>query len=1451
VSALVIAASDDRSTQLGTIGALVGFAIGGPAGASIGFGVGSGVGAKLDAGRQKAQGPRVGDLQVTSAEYGQPIPWVLGSPRIAGQIWWASERREIATSERAGKGGGPTTTSFTYEIDVLVGLCEALPNGGVLRIWSNGELVYSVSSISDQETYINSISSDKTWRRITFYRGGDTQQPDAVYAAAVGADDAIAYRGRFSVFIEGLQLGGSGQIPNLTFEVASGVVGGPSTFNVLLAEPPRVAGTVTPESYIGAIHVDENDDVNALIFGSGTSDDPLTRGRHLRVSRSGAVSTVGTFDMNQTTQFPRGSTDVLCQLIYHSSPGNYRVFNGAGLWFTAQAPVFAALVPAHFVLKAGRLYIASGQASKEIWRFAVGSDGGPLASGVLTAAIQSMDASANVLACMQFSGTGSTGQVYLYDPLSLALLSSFDGPLSPASSGQMSIHVDVNDAIYVVENTANGRMWRREGSGWALASNNLGVPSMPLGTASTSGQRTVKNGVFYALRRETSGTVRFQVYRCTPALSGSLVPIADAVQAVANRAGVPGAAIEVAALSGITKPLRSVAVSQVTAARAILEQFQAGWFFDAAVSDKLRFRPRASAPVATIPYADLAAGIEQPEAQPLPLQIASDLELPPQVAVTYINAASDGATGTEWSDRLISGQGSTSTLQLGIGMLPEEAKGIADAVMADGVASLTRAAIALPPKYARLEPADVIEVVDDDGSTYRMRIARREDAGGLLRLDCVLDDPSVVVSAGITATAYPSQGVVTRRGGTAFLALDIPLLRDADDGPGYYVAARSDGNGTWPGAVVLSSGNDVDFTSVAEVQEQAVFGTCTTTLANWTGGWVMDEINTLGVTMGTGELESVTREVLLADETANVLLVGSEVIRFTTATLTGANPNTYTLSRLLRGQRGTEWAIAGHTASERAVLLRPRGLRRVTTQASEVGQLRHLKGVTAGTSPDAVDSVSFTNTDVGRRPLAPVDARSVRLLNGDVLMTWKRRTRYAASITGPAGINAPVDQAPQSYRLTLYRDGARVFPVRTLNSSTPQVTYTSALLQQDAGLYQDGVLYTRIVEIGADGQVGRALDATLSPSLAPGAGAAAGALLLADFGPVFDGALTVFAAANDTLAGSVTLTTADGSTFARPYAGTSQQGPSGLLDVLHAASATVRLSITWLNAIGASPDVKAAYLAASNSAAPDLRAGAPRVGGSGAYIQPYALGVDGSTFHLVGVADGQSSAGSGLHLYTCTDGVTWAHQGEMAQDGGDPNVLGAAVLGAFNNGLFAGLPTRAGEVTLQRISGRWFLSSRFALYYTDTASALSGWLRAPTGLGEGTSNPWTTLTDPLQFDGKLVVARRTFGTIAYSSDNGATWTQQTVGMAAFEGIGRMYVAHGQLVLHTGPNVWRNSALPGTWTSAPVLGLDSVWRYAVIAGAPVAIDVVGAQTGFPQYVLKTSADSATWSAATMP
>ena len=189
----------------------------GMSGAQLGWMAGSMLGSMV-AGKQRTSGPRLDELRVSGTEYGGGIAWVAGAPRVAGDLIWSSDRREIAKTEEVGKGGGGSEyTSYTYELDALYLLADQT-GAIVTRCWDNGKLIWTNLASADDASRIASEQTVK-WRRITVYNGSDAQLPDPTYEAAV--TNAPGYTRRLCVFIEGMQLGGSGTLPNLTFEVAS------------------------------------------------------------------------------------------------------------------------------------------------------------------------------------------------------------------------------------------------------------------------------------------------------------------------------------------------------------------------------------------------------------------------------------------------------------------------------------------------------------------------------------------------------------------------------------------------------------------------------------------------------------------------------------------------------------------------------------------------------------------------------------------------------------------------------------------------------------------------------------------------------------------------------------------------------------------------------------------------------------------------------------------------------------------------------------------------------------------------------------------------------------------------------------------------------------------------------------------------------------------------------
>ncbi len=80
---------------LGIAGAAVGSLFGAP---QIGWLVGSTLGSMLGQPDQHSEGPRVSDLKVQASTYGAMVPILYGTMRTAGNVVFATDKREVATT---------------------------------------------------------------------------------------------------------------------------------------------------------------------------------------------------------------------------------------------------------------------------------------------------------------------------------------------------------------------------------------------------------------------------------------------------------------------------------------------------------------------------------------------------------------------------------------------------------------------------------------------------------------------------------------------------------------------------------------------------------------------------------------------------------------------------------------------------------------------------------------------------------------------------------------------------------------------------------------------------------------------------------------------------------------------------------------------------------------------------------------------------------------------------------------------------------------------------------------------------------------------------------------------------------------------------------------------------------------------------------------------------------
>jgi hypothetical protein len=236
-----------------------------------------------------------------------------------------------------------------------------------------------------------------------------------------------------------------------------------------------------------------------------------------------------------------------------------------------------------------------------------------------------------------------------------------------------------------------------------------------------------------------------------------------------------------------------------------------------------------------------------------------------------------------------------------------------------------------------------------------------------------------------------------------------------------------------------------------------------TPAADW---HVLDEETVITVLLDAGELMSVADIALYNG--ANLVSLGQEILAFGLAELTA--PMTYKLSRLLRGRRGTEWAVATHTPGERLVVL-DAAVRTVAMTFGERGVPRPMKTVTIGQGIDAVASTTFTPTAANLIPWS-VAPRPAMQDGADFILSWYMRSRFNGSDDfAPIGFDADFSH----FEIAIFTDNTYTTIVRTVvtdggsptNANTVKMwTYDETNQTLDFGSPQS-VLYYQIAQVSA------------------------------------------------------------------------------------------------------------------------------------------------------------------------------------------------------------------------------------------------------------------------------------------------------------------------------------------------------------------------------------------------
>lgn len=550
-------------------------------------------------------------------------------------------------------------------------------------------------------------------------------------------------------------------------------------------------------------------------------------------------------------------------------------------------------------------------------------------------------------------------------------------------------------------------------------------------------------------------------------------------------AGLTSDQIDTSALVGIL--VQGYPVTSLQAGKDMINNLGQAFFFEGRETDfKLQFVPRGQSPVATIPEADL--GWLQDNAE-LTETIDQEQNVPKSIEVMYIDPNQDFQQGQQKKIRHSKTKKTVNqtSISLPIVMNAMQAAQLAQKLLWTAEDERRTYAINFwKAYYVLFDPCDVV-LFDYHGVQLQARFTQSTIGQNIaIQAQLTSEDQNSYISVATGTNGGFSGQVLQGAAATILWLLDIPLLQDTDaDGTGnmgYYIAMAPASNGKWNAGALYNSSDNSNFNQIDALTNSITYGLAQTILpapADEYACW--DETSTLTVRVVNGDAPSSTTQLaVLNGANAAVLYPSLEVIQFTTVTTNG--DGTITLSGLLRGRRGTEWACGLHRVGETVFFPSVQGgIKHEQVGLTILNLVRYFKGVTVGMTVSSVASVQFTNTGRDLKPYAPAFAKVTSVMGG-LQLSWIRRTRLGGGWFDGIGF-VPLAEDFEQYSIDIVNPSGTV--VDTINNIIPPAGVTDAWVtplpypnylyttaKQTADGYTPGAGWTAVV-YQISGEVGR------------------------------------------------------------------------------------------------------------------------------------------------------------------------------------------------------------------------------------------------------------------------------------------------------------------------------------------------------------------------------------------
>lgn len=447
-------------------------------------------------------------------------------------------------------------------------------------------------------------------------------------------------------------------------------------------------------------------------------------------------------------------------------------------------------------------------------------------------------------------------------------------------------------------------------------------------------------------------------------------------------------------------------------------------------------------PGSAVAVDDLGASADGKSVPSKSMSRLASAPVPSALAIRHYDPARDYQIGLQRVWRKRDGR-ADEVIELPASLSASAALLIAENRMAVAQTERSGAEISLPWRYLDLRPGQLV-TLPGDARTFRLGAVSLQamvvNAG--LTLHHRLDIAELASGSGRSVSAPD-----LIHGATRLLLIDLPNLQTGvATAPQLFAVAAGLLPGWRRAQLLISVDDGASWNEVGETAAPAVLGKVATALPAGQP-YIVDHAAQLIVDLGHSGMTLYATDIDGLISGRNLALVGQELIQFldvemlsvTTARLTG----------LVRGRRGTEWAMSVHAANEDFVLLDAETL---AALAVPVGA-SPIRVIASGLGDVAPAEAIALTPNASLIPLSPVHLRATPLANGDTDIRWTRRSRDGWRWLD--SVDAPLAEESEGYTVTLTPNGGAA---RAIAAALPNYVYSATEKAADISGGADTVL---------------------------------------------------------------------------------------------------------------------------------------------------------------------------------------------------------------------------------------------------------------------------------------------------------------------------------------------------------------------------------------------------------